>query len=104
VLVLIASYSYNTFASAGSDGTVSIWDHTLKKRLRQYPKYAAGVPAIAFSPDGQKLAVGVSYTWEDGEAGAKSAPTPSIWVRTLGDEVKVSERDVSRPRNITLML
>lgn len=27
---------YNTFASAGSDGTVSIWDHKVKKRLRQY--------------------------------------------------------------------
>ena len=61
---------YNTFASAGSDGTVSIWDHKSKKRLRQYPKYHAPVPSIAFNSDGTKLAVGVSYTWEEGEEGA----------------------------------
>jgi WD40 repeat protein len=34
---------YNTFASAGSDGTVSIWDHKVKKRLRQYPKFPTGM-------------------------------------------------------------
>lgn len=80
---------YNTFASAGSDGTVSIWDHKLKKRLRQYPKYHSAVPSAAFNCDGTKLAVGVSYTWEEGEEGAKSAERPSVYIRTVGDEVKV---------------
>ena len=80
---------YNTFASAGSDGTVSIWDHKLKKRLRQYPKYHSAVPSVAFNCDGTKLAVGVSYTWEEGEEGAKTAERPSVYVRTVGDEVKV---------------
>lgn len=79
---------YNTFASAGSDGTVSIWDHKLKKRLRQYPKYHSAVPSIAFNCDGTKLAVGVSYTWEEGEDGAKTAERPSVYIRTTGDEVK----------------
>ncbi|EKM57701.1 uncharacterized protein PHACADRAFT_170913 [Phanerochaete carnosa HHB-10118-sp] len=79
---------YNTFASAGSDGTVSIWDHKLKKRLRQYPKYHSAVPSIAFNCDGTKLAVGVSYAWDEGEEGAKAAERPSVYIRNAGDEVK----------------
>ncbi|THH00443.1 hypothetical protein EW026_g2087 [Hermanssonia centrifuga] len=79
---------YNTFASAGSDGTVSIWDHKLKKRLRQYPKYDAAVPSVSFNCDGTKLAVAVSYTWEEGEEGAKTAQAPKIYIRSTGEEVK----------------
>ncbi|THH29078.1 hypothetical protein EUX98_g5114 [Antrodiella citrinella] len=81
---------YNTFASAGSDGTVSIWDHKLKKRLRLYNQYHSAVPSIDFSCDGTKLAVGVSYNWDDGEEGSRSAERPSVFIRTVGDEVKTS--------------
>ncbi|KAF8954242.1 WD40-repeat-containing domain protein [Flammula alnicola] len=58
---------YNTFASAGSDGTVLIWDHKVKKRLRLYP----------------------NYTWDEGEAGWKASRV-TLWVgvRKVGDEVK----------------
>lgn len=80
---------YNTFASAGSDGTVSIWDHKVKKRLRQLPKFNNPIPSIAFNCDGTKLAMGVSYTWDDGEEGAKTADRPAIFVRKCGDELKV---------------
>ncbi|KAH9848762.1 WD40 repeat-like protein [Lenzites betulinus] len=79
---------YNTFASAGSDGNVSIWDYKSKKRLRQYPKFNAAVPSIAFNCDGTKLAVGVSYTWDEGEEGARTAERPAVYVKTVGDEVK----------------
>ncbi|KAI6140774.1 putative mitotic checkpoint protein BUB3 [Pisolithus thermaeus] len=58
---------HNTFASAGSDETVSIWDRKLKKRLHQYPKYSGPIASVAFSCDGSRLAVVVSYTWDDGE-------------------------------------
>ena len=84
--------SYNTFASAGSDGTVSIWDHKSKKRLRQYPKYNAPVPTVAFNCDGTRLAVGVSYTWENGEEGARGAERPAVFVKAVGEEVKVRPR------------
>ncbi|EPQ50874.1 WD40 repeat-like protein [Gloeophyllum trabeum ATCC 11539] len=79
---------YNTFASAGSDGTVSIWDHKLKKRMRQFPKYHSAIPSVAFNCDGSRLAVAVSYNWDDGEEGAKTADKRSIYIRPLGDEVK----------------
>ena len=82
--------SFNTFASAGSDATVSIWDHKVKKRLRQYPKFRGGVAAVAFNCDGSRIAVGVSSTWDEGEAGFKADPvTPWLGVRKVGDEVKV---------------
>ncbi|KAG6856669.1 hypothetical protein H0H87_002046 [Tephrocybe sp. NHM501043] len=81
--------TYNTFASAGSDATVSIWDHKVKKRLRQYPKFANPISSLAFNCDGTKLAIAVSYTWDDGEVGLKTAERPAVYVRTLGDEVKV---------------
>jgi cell cycle arrest protein BUB3 len=79
---------YNTFASAGSDGTVSIWDHKVKKRLRQYQKYNNPIAALAFNCDGTKLGVGVSYTWDEGEEGAKTSERPIVFVKKLGDEVK----------------
>ncbi|KAG6854543.1 hypothetical protein C0991_005455 [Blastosporella zonata] len=82
-------YRYNTFASAGSDATVSIWDHKVKKRLRQYSKFASPISSLAFNCDGTKLAIAVSYTWDDGEQGLKTAERPAVFVRTLGDEVKV---------------
>ena len=81
--------SYNTFSSGGSDGTVSIWDHKVKKRLRQYPKLNNAVSSLAFNCDGTKLAISLSYTWDDGEAGLKTAERPLVVVRKLGDEVKV---------------
>ncbi|KAF9533134.1 WD40-repeat-containing domain protein [Crepidotus variabilis] len=81
--------TYNTFASAGSDGTVSIWDHKVKKRLRQYPKYPGSVASVAFNCDGTKIAVGISYTWDEGEQGMKTQNiTPWVGVRKVGDEVK----------------
>ncbi|KAG2008923.1 WD40 repeat-containing protein [Coprinopsis cinerea AmutBmut pab1-1] len=79
---------YNTFASAGSDGTVSIWDFKVKKRLRQYPKFPNPVSAIGFSCDGGKLAIAASYTWDEGDHGLKSAKAPWLGVRRLGDEVR----------------
>ena len=69
----ILSLFINIFASAGSDATVSIWDHTDKKRLRQYPKFP-GVAAVGFNCDGSRIAVGVSSTWDEGEGGFKVHP------------------------------
>lgn len=79
---------FNTFASAGSDGTVSIWDHKSKKRLRQYPRYPAAVPSISFNSDGTKLAVASSYCWDEGAEGARTAAVPRVHIRDIGDEAK----------------
>ncbi|WOO86141.1 Mitotic checkpoint protein BUB3 [Vanrija pseudolonga] len=59
---------HNTFASGGSDGVLSIWDHNAKKRMRLYPKYPTAISALAFSPDGSTLAIGVSYEHDNAVA------------------------------------
>ncbi|KAF9062874.1 WD40 repeat-like protein [Rhodocollybia butyracea] len=80
---------FNTFASAGSDGTVSVWDHKIKKRLRQYSKFNNPVSSIAFNCDGTKLAIATCYTWDEGEQGARTErERPQVWVKTVGAEVK----------------
>ncbi|KAF8907800.1 WD40-repeat-containing domain protein [Mucidula mucida] len=79
---------HNTFASAGSDGIVSIWDHKVKKRLRQYSKFSNPVSSIAFNCDGTSMAIATCYTWDDGEAGMRTAERPAITIKKLGDEVK----------------
>lgn len=61
----------------------------MKKRLRQYPKFNNPISSLAFNCDGTKLAIAVSYTWDEGETGMKTAERPMIAVRRLGDEVKV---------------
>jgi len=68
---------------------VSIWDHKVKKRLRQYQKFSNPISSLAFNCDGTKLAIAVSYTWDEGEAGLKTAERPTVLVRKLGDEIKV---------------
>lgn len=85
--------SYNTFASGGSDGTVSLWDHTAKKRLRQFPKYPTGVTSIAFSTDGANMAVGCSFSWDVSEEKrsqySQLGDKVAIFIREIGDEAKV---------------
>jgi len=68
---------------------VSIWDHESKKRLRQFPKFQSPISSISFSHDGTKLAVAVCDVWDEGEEASKQAKRPSIFIRALGDEVKV---------------
>ena len=80
--------SYNTFASAGSDGSVSLWDHKSKKRLRQYHKYPTSVTSLSFNCDGTKLAMGVSYNWEQGEKRLGEEERPAVYVRSVGEEAK----------------
>ena len=81
--------SYNTFASAGSDGTVSFWDHKSKKRLKQLSKFHSAVPSVSFNCDGTKLAIGASYNWDEGADGAKRAERPSVYIKDVGSELKV---------------
>ena len=60
----------------------------MKKRLRQLPKFNNPISSLAFNCDGTKLAMAVSYTWDQGEAGLKTAERPMVAIRQLGDEVK----------------
>lgn len=58
---------YGTFCTGGSDGVVSLWDAKCKKRIRNYPRLHSGISSMAFAPDGSRLAMAASYTFDEGE-------------------------------------
>ncbi|PVV03121.1 hypothetical protein BB560_002406 [Smittium megazygosporum] len=58
---------YQTFLTGGSDGYVCLWDGTLRKRMKRYGPYPNGVNCLAFNLDGSLMAVGASYSFDQGE-------------------------------------
>jgi len=86
--------SHRTFASGGGDAIISVWDPLAKKRLRQLPKYVSSIMCMAFSCDGEKLAVGCGWMEEeqqipgDDAAGGNPADKDRVFVRNVGDECK----------------
>jgi len=75
---------YRTFATGGSDGFVNIWDGFNKKRLCQFHKYPTSVSSLAFSHDGNSLAIACSYMYEKGES--SNVPDNSIFIRRVTDQ------------------
>ncbi|SGZ32264.1 BQ5605_C064g12782 [Microbotryum silenes-dioicae] len=74
---------HGTFVTGGGDGTVSIWDPVAKKRLRQWPKFRAGVIGCEFSSDGRKLAVG----WSSDDL-VDVGGVHGVSVREVGEDAK----------------
>ena len=61
---------------------------------------------ISFNTNGTRLAVGVSYGWEKGETASKLAENArvSVFVREIGDEVKVRLLHCNLMRDIEVKL
>lgn len=77
---------YNTFATGGSDGFVSIWDGKSKKRLVQFHKYPTSISSLSFSSDGGNLAIACSYQHVDEEYdNLRDVPSDNIYIRRLND-------------------
>ncbi|KXS93425.1 hypothetical protein AC579_7004 [Pseudocercospora musae] len=77
---------HGTFATGGGDGVVALWDANTKRRIRQYPKLCSSVASLDFSPDGGKIAIGVSPGFEDSKV--EEEPDPElikVYVRSLGE-------------------
>jgi len=70
----------NTFATGGCDGTVVLWDGMNKKKLTTLSPFPTSVSAIAFSQDGNEIAVASSYTHEEGD---REHPQDEIFVRRM---------------------
>lgn len=84
-------HSHNTFASGGSDGLISIWDHNAKKRMKLYPKYPTAISALAFSPDGKRLAIGASYEHDNAVTAAEEKGRVMVLVKeTVMEDCRVS--------------
>merc|ERR1711933_226036 len=81
---------YDTFATGGSDGGVCVWDGAAKKRRWRLDPFSTGVSSLDFSHDGGTMAIGVSYTWDQGENA--SAPAPQVIVRQMEKEEVMPKR------------
>lgn len=75
----------STFASAGGDATVALWDAEAKRRMKVYQKFADSVAALAFSCDGRYLAVGVCPGFETGMEDYSGEGRTKIFIRELGE-------------------
>ncbi|VDP00839.1 unnamed protein product [Soboliphyme baturini] len=76
---------HNTFATGGSDCIVNIWDPFNKKRLCQFHKYPTSISSLAFSSDGNYLAIAASYQYEYPED-PNPIPEPCVFIRKMVDQ------------------
>jgi len=74
---------HGTFATGGSDGGVCVWDAYAKKRLWRLNPFDTSVSSLSFSADGTMLAIGVSYTFDDGEK--NPMPGNELVIRQITD-------------------
>lgn len=58
---------YHTFLTAGGDGTMSTWDPWNKKRIKHLTGFRSGVCSVALNAEGDLMAMGVGYAYEQGE-------------------------------------
>lgn len=87
---------FGTFATGGGDGVVNIWDGNNKKRLFQISSYPTSIASLAFSPQGNMLAVASSYMFESGQ---RQAPADEIYIRPVQEgEVKPKPRKTAAPQ------
>ena len=71
------------FYLGGSDGFVNIWDPFNKKRLCQFHRYPTDVSSLAFSHDGNMIAIGVSPVLP--EEGQEKAHKDAVIIRHVSD-------------------
>lgn len=78
-----------------------IWDHQTKKRMKIYPKYPTSIAALAFSPDGRRLAIACSYEHDNALADGTPEEQGKVLLlikETVMDDCKVSSRVLHLPR------
>lgn len=76
----LAFHPKGTFVTGGGDGYVCMWDGTTKKRLWRTSDLGNAVTSLDFSADGSKLAIAVSYAYDEGE---KATASPQILLHTV---------------------
>eukprot|EP00762_Andalucia_godoyi_P004162 ANDGO_06377.mRNA.1 Mitotic checkpoint protein BUB3.1 len=73
---------FGSIATGGCDGTVQTWDLGGRRRISQLSSYASSISSLSFDKSGKRLAVAVSYTYEEGD---KEHPKDAIFIRDVYD-------------------
>lgn len=78
----------DVFATAGSDGTFSIWDVLNRNRLRSFPKVSSPVTAVSFTRDGMGMAYAMGYDWAKGYQHHKAGAETKIVMHRFATALK----------------
>ena len=76
-------------ASAGSEGSIKVWDLSTRKEIANLPGRAGVIYSVAFSPDGQRLASGARQE-------------VSLWSPALGRELLTLPGHTGNVRRVAL--
>eukprot|EP01069_Polyplicarium_translucidae_P005097 Polyplicarium_translucidae@DN2721_c1_g1_i1.p2 len=80
---------FGTFITAGSDGTLAIWDKDNKHQLKKFESCNCPVTDCKFDPTGQFIAYSIGYDWHKGYSFAMPTRSPnSILVHRIGAEAR----------------
>lgn len=91
---------FNTFATGGSDGFVSIWDGENKKRLVQFHRYPTSISSLSFSPNGGTLAIASSYSHASEDVyKLRDIPPDSIFIRRVSDHEARNKKEERYPED-----
>ncbi|KAM0747343.1 Poly(A)+ RNA export protein [Meredithblackwellia eburnea MCA 4105] len=87
----LSFHPLGSLATGGADGngTVNIWDHYSRTRLKTFSNIGGPISDTAFSHTGQYLAYAVSYEWSKGHNGNLPSLPNKVMVHTcLEEEVR----------------
>ena len=65
-------------------GVCDAWQGAKKKRISALRRYPTSIACLAFSPNGEQLAIAASYTYERGEQA--HTPPDAIYLHTPSAE------------------
>lgn len=77
---------YGTFATAGSDGSFSIWDKDARHRIKAFPQLGSTIPVVNFNRNGSLFAYALSYDWSKGYEYNTPQYTNSVRLHVCKDE------------------
>eukprot|EP01084_Bolivina_argentea_P183574 316754_1 len=85
---------FNTFSSAGGDGTIYFWDKEKKQKLKEFKQMDLPVTDVDFNYNGQIFAYSISYDWSKGiEHFQPNQQKPQIFIHKLQQDEIMPKND-----------
>jgi len=75
-----------TFATAGSDGTVTYWDKDARTRLKSFDAVPGPIVSTGFSRLGNIYGYAVSYDWSKGYGGMVAGHVNKVMLHAVKEE------------------